>query len=351
MRSVNGAAVVLIGAAIAGCVQAPPSLPAVPAATVSVAALAETEPVGTPDQDAADDPAIWRNPRDPARSLIVATDKKAGLYVYGLDGRRRSFLVAGLLNNVDLIDRGHDGVLVVASDRNDIANAKLQLYLLDYESGGLRPIGAVTGGAGEAYGVCLWQSRGAIYAFSVLKHGAIHQVRIALDGPAPRGEIVRSLKLPTQTEGCVVDPRSQQLYVGEEDVGIWRFDAAANASPQGSLVAKVGGSHLVADVEGVALSPSGQTGGYLVASSQGDNSFALYSLPRMTPAGRFRVPAGTVGSGEETDGIALDLRSFGPAYPRGLLVVQDGVNAPYAQNFKLVSWAGVEQALRLSRRR
>ena len=53
----------------------------------------------------------------------------------------------------------------------------------------------------------------------------------------------------------------------------------------------------------------------------------------MTAAGRFRVRAGTVGSVEETDGIALDLRSFGPAYPRGLLVVQDGSNSPHAQNF------------------
>src|SRR5690606_27100977 len=53
--------------------------PAVPAVT----ALAETAPVASYG-DAADDPAIWAHPTQPGRSLIVATDKKAGLYVYDM---------------------------------------------------------------------------------------------------------------------------------------------------------------------------------------------------------------------------------------------------------------------------
>jgi len=97
------------------------------AQTAEVKALAETVPVGTSMDDAADDPAIWRNRRDPAKSLIVATDKKAGLYVYGLDGKVRAFDPAGRLNNVDLLDLGRRGILVVASDRNDPAQAQLRL--------------------------------------------------------------------------------------------------------------------------------------------------------------------------------------------------------------------------------
>ena len=49
------------------------------------------------------------------------------------------------------------------------------------------------------------------------------------------------------------------------------------------------------------------------------------------------------------DGIALALGNFGPAFPRGLFVAQDGVNAPAAQNFKLVSWADVAATLNLQR--
>ncbi|MGX7926319.1 phytase [Tsuneonella sp. HG094] len=328
---------------LAGCATVPPpSLPAVP-----ITASGETVPVGTAAQDAADDPAIWRNAADPAASLIVATDKKAGLYVYGLDGRVRHFEPGGLLNNVDLVSLSDGTVLVVASDRNDLAQARLRLYRLDTGTGRLAPLGAVTGGAGEAYGVCLWQDGSTLYAFSVLKPGDIHQVLIDLDAGAPRGTVVRSLKLATQTEGCVVDPRTGTLFVGEEDVGIWRFDARTGASTTGTLAAPTDGQQLVADVEGLALAPQGATGGWLIASSQGDNAYALYRLPGLEPAGRFCVSAGIVGATEETDGIEAALGDFGPAYPDGLVVVQDGVNAPAAQNFKLVSWRKVRETLGL----
>jgi 3-phytase len=65
----------------------------------------------------------------------------------------------------------------------------------------------------------------------------------------------------------------------------------------------------------------------------------------MTPLGRFAIVAGRFGSAEETDGIALAGGGFGPDYPDGLFVAQDGHNQPLAQNFKLVSWAAVKAAL------
>ncbi|WP_225204681.1 phytase [Novosphingobium huizhouense] len=328
----------LAGMALAGPASAAP-------VTVEVTAKAETAPVGTGNADAADDPAIWRNPANPAASLIVATDKKAGLYLYGLDGRPRDFSPDGRLNNVDLVDMGAAGVIVVASDRNDEARAKLRLYRLDTRAAKLVPLGTVEAGWGEGYGVCLWRQGKALHAFSVMKHGFVSQVAIDLSGAAPAGEIVRWLKLATQTEGCVVDPRSATLFVGEEDRGIWAFDARAGAAIDGRLVAEVDGAQLVADVEGLALAPVGRRGGWLVASSQGDNAYALFKLPGMTPAGRFRIAAGKLGATEETDGIALATGSFGGQYPAGLFVAQDGENAPAAQNFKLVSWADVLAAL------
>ena len=103
----------IVATALAGCATTPQGLP-----PVAVTAIAETEPVGTAAEDAADDPAIWRNAADPAASLIVATDKKAGLHVYGLGGKSLAFDPAGRLNNVDLIDLGARGILVAASDRN-----------------------------------------------------------------------------------------------------------------------------------------------------------------------------------------------------------------------------------------
>lgn len=328
-----------------GCAAVP--VPIVKAGA-AVFAKAETEPVGTANADAADDPAIWRNPADPSASLIVATDKKAGLYVYGLDGKPRAFVAAGQLNNVDLVERGGE-IIVVASDRNDIANAKLQVYRLDGSTAQLQPLGSAVGGSGEAYGVCLWQDGGILYAFSVLKSGRVEQVRIDTSGNAlPTSTIVRSLSLGSQGEGCVVDPRTRQLYVGEEAVGIWRFAAGALDPVAGTLVARADGTQLHADVEGLALVPEGADGGYLVASSQGNYSYSVYALPTLASAGRFHIGAGAVGSVEETDGIAIALGDFGSSYPAGLLVAQDGMNEPLAQNFKLVSWGDVLNALSVS---
>ena len=48
---------------------------------------------------------------------------------------------------------------------------------------------------------------------------------------------------------------------------------------------------------------------------------------------------------QETDGLDVALGNFGPQYPAGLLVVQDGDNAPATQNFKYISWADVLKSL------
>ncbi len=318
---------------------------------VSVMARGETAPVGTANADAADDPAIWRNAADPAASLIVGTDKKAGLYVYGLDGKVRDFLDAGRVNNVDLKDgvaiNGGSGILVVASDRNDLANAKLALFRLDPSTGKLTALGKVDGGAGEAYGVCLGRDATATYAFIVLKDGTINQVALDVSGATPTGHIVRTMKLGTQSEGCAVDDRTGRLYVAEEDVGLWRFDAAATGSTTPVMIAAADGKNIVADAEGVAIAPIGEKDGYVLVSSQGDNAYVAYRLSDDAYVGRFRVVDGAVGGSEETDGIELVLGDFGPAFPGGLFIAQDGHNAAAAQNFKLVAWEDIVKALSL----
>ena len=311
-----------------------------------IAATAETDPVDTA-ADAADDPAIWRNPADPMKSLVIGTDKQAGIHVYSLAGKRLSFTPAARLNNVDL--RESSGrVIAAASDRADVNAAHVSLFTLDTAAARLVPLGRFPVGPGEAYGMCLWtRARDhALFGFIVLKDGRIDQVSIDLSGARPVVRTVRSMKLASQAEGCVVDDRTGLLYVAEEDVGLWRFDADPTAPVTATPIAKVDGTALVADAEGLALAPSGKSGGYLVASSPGDNAYTLYALPGVTYAGRFRVGGGAIDGTSETDGIELVLGNFGPAYPAGLFVVQDGDNAPATQNFKFVSWAKIRRALR-----
>ncbi|MFC4254283.1 phytase [Altererythrobacter xixiisoli] len=335
------ASLAVLATTLAGCATtAAPAIAGLPA--VNVTATAETVPVGTANADAADDPAIWHNAGDPEASLIVATDKKAGLYVYGLDGTVKSFVEGGLLNNVDLASLPDDRVIVVASDRNDRAHSQLQIYQLNTGTGTLDLMGVVPGGAGEGYGLCLGVKDDGIHAYSVIKDGTIHEVKLGFDGKLT-GTFERRMKVPTQAEGCVVDPSDGTLYVGEEDAGIWRFRPGEST---GSIVAPVDNQQLVADVEGLAIW-SGANARFLVASSQGDNAYAVFRLPEVTPVGRFRVGAGAFGATEETDGIEIASGNFGPNYPDGLFVAQDGHNAPHAQNFKLVSWKAIAEALGL----
>jgi 3-phytase len=109
-----------------------------------------------------------------------------------------------------------------------------------------------------------------------------------------------------------------------------------------------GAVQIVADTEGVTLAPEGEgNGGYLIVSSQGDHAYAVYRLSDDAYVGRFRIAPGKFGATEETDGIDLAVGDFGPDYPGGLFIAQDGYNPPHAQNFKFAAWADIKAALKL----
>jgi 3-phytase len=335
---------------LAGCVTTGPKPQPSPLPTATVTAAGETAAVATANADAADDPAIWRNAADPAASLIIGTDKKDGLYVYGIDGKVRDFNKAGRVNNVDIAAIG-ERIIVVASDRNDVATGHIAVFRLDPATAKLTALGRLPAGAGEAYGLCLYDtgenSAERLHAFVVMKDGTINQLVINL-AEWPKARIVRSLKLATQSEGCVVDPRTHRLYVAEEDVGLWRFDARAEGPATATKIAAADGQQIVADAEGVAIAAEGPgNGGYLIVSSQGDNAYAVYALADDRYLGRFRIGPGAFGGTSETDGIAIATGGFGPQFPGGLMVAQDGDNAPKAQNFKLVDWGAIKAALGL----
>jgi 3-phytase len=279
--------------------------------------------------------------------LIVATDKQAGLNVYNLEGKLLSSFSAGRVNNVDLrVWRGR--AIVAASDRNDVAHAKLALFELDPRTAKLTELGRFDAGAGEGYGLCMYLRRGALSAFVVNKDGTIRQLAILPAGRGMRTQIVRTMKLATQAEGCVADDRTGNLFVAEEDVGIWRFEADPRGSVTPTKIASDDGVRLVADAEGLAIAAEGRKGGYLVASSQGDSAYAVWRLSDFSYAGRFRIAPGAVIDGtSDTDGIEIATASFGGSLGGGIMIAQDGDNAPEAQNFKIVRWADVRGALGL----
>ena len=338
----------------AGSSSAPP-----PPDAATVVAHAETEPVADPC-DAADDPAVWVNPAAPEASLVVATNKRRGLVVYDLDGRLVSQLDVGHTNNVDL--RTMNGTpsdagvavavaLVAASNRTGDTLDLLHLF----NDGRLVPQRAIPAAYGgeSPYGLCLYRGSTGLYVIATYKDGAIRQWRLGSDGAAD--ELVRTLRLPSQVEGCVADDAARTLFVGEEDTGIWRFGAEPEADDDPFLVdgLRGNGGQLVADVEGLDIyaSNSSAESGYLVASSQGSSSFVLYDRsPPHAYRGSFQVGAADIDEVSDTDGIAVASTTLGARFPKGLLVAQDGDNrGPTGeaehQNFKLIGWHNVASAV------
>ncbi len=93
--------------------------------------------------------------------------------------------------------------------------------------------------------------------------------------------------------------------------------------------------------------------GYLVASNQGADSYALYERAGDNKfIGIFHVVADEatgIDGVSETDGIDVSSAYLGPDFPDGVFVAQDGRNISPAerQNFKLVPWHRISEAMGL----
>lgn len=321
----------------------------------------ETQPVKSVG-DAADDPEVWINRNEPSQSLIVATDKKSGLWVYDLAGQSRQFLARGRLNNVDI---RYD--IDLLSSTTDIAMAtnrtthNIDLYTIDSVSGKITLLAddLIDESLGEPYGGCLYHSAstGKTHVFVNNKEGLYQQWQLdfkandaSLKPVTVTAKKVREFSLQGQPEGCVADDQYGVVYLGEETRGIWKTDAEAIEAAPLQLIDQISNEHLVADVEGMSLYLQDDGSGYLVVSSQGDNAYALYDRQSNVYLGRFRVfmngEKGIDGS-SETDGLAVSSGNFGGEFSKGLLVVQDGRNRlpDQRQNFKLVAWDAIEKAL------
>jgi 3-phytase len=315
-------------------------------------AILETEPV--PSQgDAADDPAIWIHPRDPRQSLVLGTDKKGGLNVFDLEGRRIQLVSdSSRPNNVDVLYgfplEGRTVDLVVAGTRSR-SRPGIAFWQIDPDSRRLSEVGAVPAfnvfDGAEPYGSCVYKSPRdhAFYVFVTSKDGAVEQYRLDADGRASiQATRVRTLRVDSTAEGCVADFDLGRLYVAEEDVGIWGFGAEPDSGTSRTLVARVGEHGLAADVEGLTIYYASGSKGYLIASSQGSNTFQVYQRDGSNSFVLTIDPAaGSIGDIGESDGIDVTNVATSSRFPHGLFVCQDGRARNGRQNFKFFSWKDI----------
>jgi 3-phytase len=323
-----------------------------------VHATMETEPVNH-DGDAADDPAIWVHPTDPGKSAIIATDKKGGLAVYDLSGKRLQFLPDGKMNNVDLRGgfklSGKTVTLIAASDRT---HKSIALYTIDPDTRLLTNVAddVQPTNLSDPYGLCMYRDRkGGTFVFVSDPDGLVRQWKLtATPAGKVRAEAVRDLRFDTQTEGCVADDETGALYVAEEDVALWRLGADAKAGQTKTAVARVADNPaLKDDLEGIGLYAQGHGKGFLVLSSQGNNTYAVFRREGDNAyVGSFAVTADgskAIDGISETDGLDVTSASMGAGLEGGAFVAQDGrnISPPEHQNFKLVPWSAIAEKLKL----
>jgi 3-phytase len=328
----------------------------VEASARTVTPALETPPAQTWG-DAADDPAIWVNPRDATQSVVIATDKNLGLYVYDLDGRLLQMLPDGRMNNVDVRDGievdGRPRTLVAATNRTD---KTIALYWLDPATRRLSSAGnPVPTGFGDPYGLCMYADAGGTYIFvNNGGDGLYRQWRVTAERGRAVAQQVREIPVGSQAEGCAADDETGALYVAEEAGGFFRYSAKPDGGTARREIDRVDGANgLQADIEGVEIWAGSGGTGFIVLSNQGADNYAVYRREGDNAfVGSFHIvadPDRGIDGVSETDGLDVVGAPLGARFPEGLLVVQDGRNLSprERQNYKYVSWLDIAAALGL----
>ena len=311
-----------------------------------VRAVAETQPVPHA-KDAADDVAVWLHPTHPSLSTIIGTDKQGGLAVYDLSGKLLHYYDDSKPNNVDIRYNfllGDERVaLVTTSDRE---SDSIRAYRVDPATRGLEYVSARELRTDmQPYGLCMYNSSkdGRYYTFLNDNNGKVEQWELYDDDGKVDGRLVRSFDVGSTTEGCVADDYWGYLYVSEEDVAIWKYGAEPEDTTDRTEVDAAGqDGRLENDIEGLAIYQAQNGTGYLIASSQGDDTYVVYERQ----GGNAYVMAFAIGEGDldkvsYTDGIEVSSFRLGSPFETGLFIAQDDRNGSDNQNFKLVPWGSI----------
>lgn len=324
---------------------------------VSVVPALETAPVPY-DGDAADDPAIWVHPTNPNLSTIIGTDKQGGLAVYDLNGDEIQYLSLGTINNVDVrygFPLGGANVDIVAATKSDTDS--ILLFRVNPETRQLEDIAAraIVTGVSPLKGLCMYHSwiSGSYYVIvTTYERGEVQQWELTDNGSGRiDAALARSFTLGSNVEGCVADDELSHLYLGQEEHGIWKYGAEPVDGEMRELIDTTSDDgYLMPDVEGLGLYQMSDQSGYLIASSQGNDEFVIYSRETGDYLGTFNIiPGNRIDGVTHTDGLDVTSVALGDRFPDGAFIAQDHENTlPDAyQNFKVVSWRNIAEALHL----
>lgn len=281
-----------------------------------------------------DDPAIWINPADASKSLIVGTDKdtNGGLYVFNLDGKIVN-KVLGIKrpNNVDIAYglklNGKAVDIAVATERE---NNRLRIFSLPdmkaIDNGGIPVFD--TESEKDPMGISLYTAPDqTIYAIVGRKSGPTNnylwQYKLTDNGKGQvKAEVVRKFGKYSgkkEIESIAVDNELGYIYYSDEQHGVHKYYAdPAKGNEELALFATTG---FTSDHEGISIFKTTADKGYILVSNQQKNTFMVY--PREGSAANkndhpqiAEIPVSTL----ESDGSEVTNVNLGPKFPKGLFV-------------------------------
>lgn len=288
-----------------------------------------------------DDPAIWINPKDASKSLIIGTDKNVdgALYVFDLEGKTvEDKVVRGLKrpNNVDL-----EYGLPMGNDTVDIAvtGERLTHNLRIFSVPDMKPIddGGIPMFEGETrteyrdlMGIALYKrpTDGAIFAVVGRKTGPTDGTYLwqylleGTDDGIVKATLVRKFGKYSgqfEIEAIAVDNELGYVYYSDEGVGVRKY--YADPEKGNEELALFGTDGFAQDHEGISIFDSGNGKGFILVSDQQANAFHIF--PRegtTTDPHSHKVIKMVYVSTNESDGSEISSVSFNATFSKGIFV-------------------------------
>jgi 3-phytase len=302
-----------------------------------------------------DDPAIWINPTDASKSIIIGTDKDTdgGLYAFDLNGKiLKKSIPLKRPNNVDiaygLLIEGKKVDIAVTTERE---NNKIRIFSLP----DLEPIdnGGIPVFEGEdlrdPMGIAVYtrSSDNKIFAIVGRKSGPsgsyLWQYELSGANKIVTAKVVRKFGAYSgkkEIEAIAVDNELGTVLYCDEQFGIRKYNADPALNDDKEL-ALFGQTDFKSDNEGIAIYKKSATEGYILVSNQQANTFMVY--PREGANGNpnnypllAEIPTSTI----ECDGADVTSVNLGGAYKNGLFVAMSN-----GMTFHYYAWDLIQQRI------
>ena len=239
-----------------------------------------------------DDPAIWINKENPAKSIIIGNDKLngGGLYAFDLQGKKiegKSVVNLQRSNNVDIaygLKLG--GKLVDIAVTTERTNDQLRIYSLP-------DLKAIDGGGLPVFEERDIKSPMGIALYKNPKDGVIYAVVGPKDGPtdnylsqyriddAGNGTVkltkVRDFgkfSKVKEIEAIAVDNELGYIYYSDENYGVRKY--YADPAKGNEELALFGLGEFGRDIEGISIYKFDDGTGYILVSDQQKGNFNIY---------------------------------------------------------------------------